>query len=186
MTGARLEISGQEAALAALGDVVARLDHPRPMFEDIGLALVTSTQRRFEEGRGPDGNPWPPSLRVLAHGGKTLVDRARLMQSQTFIASDAGTEVGTNVGYAAIHQLGGVIQQAARQHTIYRKYDARKDELSARFVKKRKANYAEDVSIPAREIKMPARPFLGIDDDDTREILAIAETYIGAGEGAAP
>jgi phage gpG-like protein len=152
------------------------------MFEDIGLSMVTSTQRRFEEGRGPGGSPWPPSIRALATDGKTLIESARLMKSQTFIASDTGVEVGTNVVYAAIHQLGGIIQQAERRHTIYRRYDEKADDLSVLFVKKSKANYAEDVTIPARDIKMPARPFLGVDEDDESEILAIAASYVSGPE----
>ena len=185
MTGARIEIPGEGAALAALAAIVDRLDHPYPMYDDIGASLVTSTQRRFEEGRGPDGSPWPKSVRAKMTGGKTLIESARLMNSQTHNASDAGVEVGTNVVYAAIHQLGGVIDQAARQHTIYRRYDERTDELSDLFVKKSKANYAEDVTIPARKINMPARPFLGIDENDEREILRIAADHV-AGPEARP
>lgn len=176
--GLRMNVEGHDQALAALGAIVSRVDHPRPMFEDIGLSLVTSTQRRFEEGRAPDGSPWPPSLRALAHGGKTLIDSARLMQSITFNAFDTGVEIGTNVVYAAIHQFGGTIKKAERQHTTYRRYDARKDELSPRFVKKSKSNFAEDVTIPAHEIKMPARPFLGLDDHDEKEIVRVAEDYL--------
>lgn len=177
--GYRVDLSGQAEALAAFGAIVSRLDHPQPMYEDIGASLVTSTQKRFEDGRAPDGNPWPPSMRVRAHGGKTLVLSRRLELSQTSIASDNGVEVGTNVVYAAIHQLGGVIQKAAHRHTTYRKYDARKDELSTRFVKKSKSNFAEEVTIPAHSVTIPARPFLGLDDDDLREIVLIAESFVG-------
>lgn len=185
MTGAgyRVDTAGHTEALATLSAIVARLDHPLPMYEDIGQSLVTSTLMRFEQGRGPDGNPWPPSLRVRQHGGLTLVEREGLKRSQTANASDGGVEVGTNVIYAAIHQFGGVIQKAARQHTTYRKYDPREDELSSRFVKKSQSNFAEDVTIPAHSVRMPARPFLGLDDDDLREIVRTAEGYV-AGQDA--
>jgi phage virion morphogenesis protein len=181
MSGAGLivDLSGRESALAALAGIAGRLDHARPMFDDIGASLVTSTQRRFEEGRAPDGSPWPPSLRAKLTGGKTLIETARLMNSQTHIASDAGVEVGTNVIYAAVHQLGHTFERAARQQTIYRKYDAREDELSPRFVKKSKANYAEDVAVKAHAVTLPKRPFLGLDDHDEAEILTIAEGYVG-------
>lgn len=182
--GITVDLSAREGALAALAGIAARLDHAATMFEDIGASLVTSTKRRFEDGRGPDGNPWPPSLRARLTGGKTLIESDRLWKSLTHNASDAGVEVGTNVIYAAVHQFGHTFARGARQQTIYRKYDARKDELSARFVKKSKATYAEDVSVPAHAIKMPARPFLGLDDHDEVEILATAEDFIRSAEAA--
>jgi phage virion morphogenesis protein len=181
MSGVRLEISGKDEALRELDAILSRVEHPRGMFENIGLSLVTSTQRRFEEGHGPDGSAWPPSLRALAEGGKTLIKTARLMQSITFVASDSGVEVGTNVLYAAIHQLGGTIQKAARKQTIYFRSDKRTGELGTKFARKRSSNFAQDVNVPAHTIKIPARPFLGLDDDDGREIIRIGEDWL-AGE----
>jgi phage virion morphogenesis protein len=150
MAGVRLELQGDDAALAVLAGYVSRARDARGMFEAIGASLVTSTQMRFERGAGPDGSPWPPSIRALATGGKTLIESARLLRSITFDASDAGVAVGTNVIYGAIHQLGGAIVQPSRGATI----------------------------------NMPARPYLGLDDDDEVEIVKIAEEWL-AGEGAA-
>jgi phage virion morphogenesis protein len=148
MVGVSMRLEQDEAALAELAGYIERSRDTRGMFEVIGASLVTSTQMRFERGAGPDGSPWPPSIRALATGGKTLIESARLLRSITYEASDGGVAVGTNVIYAAIHQLGGEIVQAKRT------------------------------------IRMPARPYLGLDDDDEREIIAIAEDWI-AGEGAA-
>ena len=157
MTGAGIRLDGREAALAYLGQVAARAAHPRELFDEIGGMLVVSTQHRFEEGRGPDGAVWPPSIRALAQGGKTLIDSARLMQSLTHNASDTGVEVGTNVLYAAVHQLGAVIRPVS------------KPKLAFRLLGK---SYFVD------EVTIPARPFLGVDEDDEREILAIAADYL--------
>jgi phage virion morphogenesis protein len=178
MSGAGINVSVDTSdALNKLAGYLARIAQPRGMYERIGASLVTSTQRRFETGIGPDGSPWPPSLRVLAHGGKTLVLSARLMQSQTFIASEQGVEVGSNAVYAAIHQLGGVIRQAAREAVLHFKHNARTGRT--RFAKANsKANYAKKAQIGARVINMPARPFLGLDAEDDREIIAIAEDWI--------
>ncbi len=183
--GITVELDGAEEAPAALAAIAARVEHPRPMFEQIGLSLVTSTQRRFELGVGPDGNPWPPSLRVLAHGGKTLVLSARLMQSITFNADDSGLEEGTNVIYAALQQLGGDVDIPERQQTLHFKIDKRSGEVGTRFVKKRKSDFAQDVTIPAHRVHIPARPFLGLDDHDEAEILRIAEDFVGGQENEA-
>ncbi len=182
MAGAEITIDAS-GAFAALEGYIARLDHPKPMFDAIGASLVTSTQHRFDEQHGPDGTPWPPSMRALAEGGKTLEETLRLYQSITVEADDAGVAVGTNVVYAAIHQFGGTIAKPERTQTIYRRYDARADELSPQFVKKSKSNFVQDVSVSAHEITMPARPFLGMDTDDEAEVVQIAEDYI-FGSGA--
>jgi len=179
MSGGGLRIDGHDQALAALANLAARTEHPRPLWEAIGASLVKSTQRRFEDGRAPDGTPWPPSLRALSEGGKTLIDTARLMQSITFNAFDTGVEVGTNVVYAAIHQFGGIIKQPAREQTLHFKTHKRTGKRLKGFRKESKADIHQTVAIPAHEIKMPARPFLGLDDHDDAEIIRIAEDYVG-------
>jgi phage virion morphogenesis protein len=182
MTGAsfKVELKQTEAALAELGGYVERAQNPRGMFEQIGMSLVTSTQHRFETSSAPDGSPWPPSLRVLAHGGLTLVgEQRRLLRSITYQASEAGVEVGSNVVYAAIHQFGGDIQQQGRTAVLHFKTNNRTGQ--SRFARPGKADRARKAEIGPRTVRMPARPFLGIDDDDAREIIAIAGDWI-AGE----
>lgn len=179
MAGAGVRIDGRDAALAQLGAYAARLGHAQPMWDAIGAALVTSTERRFETGIGSDGNPWPPSLRVLAHGGKTLVLSTRLLRSITHIASDAGVEVGTNVVYAAIHQFGGTVTHAAREQELHFR---RTRKGNTRFAKAgdKRVRSSQTVTIGAHTATIPARPFLGIDDDDEREIIQIGEDFLRA------
>jgi len=181
MTGARIELKGNDEALAELDGYVQRARDKQGMFANIGMSLVTSTQNRFERGVGPDGSPWPPSIRALATGGKTLIESARLMRSVTYSASINGLEVGTNVIYAAIHQFGGTIQQ--KQRTAVLHFKTNKKTGQSRFAKPGKADRAQKVEIGAHSVRMPARPFLGLDDADDREIVRIAEDWI-AGEGA--
>lgn len=176
MVGVTLSISGQDEALAALGAIVDRARDPRGLYEQIGMSLVTSTLHRFEEQHGPDGSPWPPSIRAVATQSKTLQLSGRLMRSVVYQAFARGVEVGSNVIYAAIHQLGGVIQQGARTAVLHFKTNKRTGQ--SRFARPGKADRARKAEIGAREIRMPARPFLGLDDDDSREIIRIAEDWI--------
>lgn len=157
MTGVRITVEGRDAALAELGRLAARIQHPRGMYDLIGEALVRSTQQRFEEGRSPNGSPWPPSIRALAEGGQTLVKSARLQTSITHAASDQGVEVGTNVLYAAVHQFGATIRPVSA--------DALRFQIGDRWV-------------TTKQVRIPARPFIGLDDDDEREIVAIAEDWL--------
>lgn len=52
----------------------------------IGRYLKTSTQLRFRAQKTPDGQAWPPSQRVLAHGGQTLRLTSRLRNSITYLS----------------------------------------------------------------------------------------------------
>jgi hypothetical protein len=84
MTGARMEISGREETLAFLGATIEKTDDQRGLFDAIGMALVVSTQQRFEDETDP--------------------------QSITHAPTDNSVAIGTNLIYAAIHQTGGTIK----------------------------------------------------------------------------
>lgn len=162
--GVRIRVEGAEAAIAALKRAAERADKPRGLYDAIGLSLVTSTQRRFEDEQGPDGQPWPPSIRARLEGGRTLFESGRLAQSITHQASDTGVEIGTNVLYGPIHQLGGTIRPVSAERLVFR--------IGGR-------------TIFATEVTIPARPFLGLDREDEKEIEATAtEWLLGPAGGA--
>ncbi len=157
MTGVSLKLTGAEDALGVLGDAIARTDRPRKLFDLVGAYLVTSTQKRFEEGRSPEGQVWPQSVRALLTGGKTLIDSGRLLQSLTHNATDQGVEVGTNVIYAAVHQLGATIKPVTAKTLSFVIGDRR---------------------VFAKQVTIPARPFLGISNEDEPEIIKIAGNWL--------
>ncbi len=128
-----------------------------PLFDEIGAALVSSTQRRFEEGRGPDGEAWPESFRAREEGGKTLVDRAHLLGSITHNAGRESVEVGSNLIYAAIHQTGGEIAARVAEYLHFR--------VGGRWAR-------------VKSVTIPARPYLGLSPADEDEIGAIVEDHL--------
>jgi phage virion morphogenesis protein len=147
-----LGVSDTVAAMIAAGEDMT------PAMRDIGASLVTSTVRRFEIEEGPDGSPWPKSVRALAEGGQTLTESARLRQSITYIAAPSSVEVGTDVAYAGVHQDGKTIKPVSAQALTFR--------IGAAWV-------------TAKEVTIPARPFLGIDEADEAEIGAILTDHVG-------
>ncbi|MET4206854.1 phage virion morphogenesis protein [Bradyrhizobium sp. LA2.1] len=182
MTGALLQVGLKDAeeALADLGGLIARLDDPTLAFEDVGQALITSTHDRWDRGVAPDGSPWPKSLRVKKYGGKTLKLSARLYRSVTANASRTGVEIGTNVVYAAIHQFGGSVDKAARDAVLH--FKVNKKTGTWRFARAtKKATLAQKRRIGAHTVTLPARPFLGLDQDDPRTITTIFENFLSAG-----
>lgn len=161
MTGVRFELTGAEAALATLAEAAAKAERPRELYDEIGGAMVASTQQRFEDEVDPDGNPWPDSLRKKLLGGRTLTEIGILAGSFTHEPSNAGVAWGTNVIYAAIHQLGGTIRAKTPAGLTWRAPG------NGGWVTK-------------QEVTIPARPFLGLDDEDEAEIEFISARFLGA------
>jgi phage virion morphogenesis protein len=161
-----------DAVRAAIAGLLAASDDLSGPMVEIGEALVSSTNRRFEEGQAPDGSPWPPSIRAQLTGGTTLVESGRLRDSITYEADASSVRVGTNVLYAAIHQFGGTIRARGGGRLTFR--------LPA------------DLGFVSPEsVQIPARPFLGISEEDEAEILGVLEDWLrdasdGALEGSAP
>lgn len=159
MTGVsfRIEIDDQVARRAFKGMEAAGRDL-FPAMDAIGAALVASTQIRFERGEGPDGKAWIPSIRVRETGGLTLVESGRLAASITHAAARDSVEIGTNVIYAGIHQLGGDIVAKNAPFLVFNIPG-----VGFRKVKK---------------VTIPARPFLGVDEADETEIGNIMADHL--------
>lgn len=166
MSGLSYSVDGTQEALAALASAQDALGDATPMWDEIGGALTVSTQQNFERESSPDGNPWPQSLRVKHEGGKTLSDTRRLFGSITHEASSGGVAVGTNVVYAAIHQTGGTIRA--------------KTSKGLRFRVGGNGGW-----VTKQSVTIPARPFLGLGEDDEKELTALAQDYLAAALGGA-
>jgi phage virion morphogenesis protein len=127
----RITAEGREQIAAALRLLQGRVADLRPVFDELGAGLVAGTLDRFERQEGPDGKPWreladatlirraggmrafrkgsnrrTKAVERLA-GAQILIDSGRLMRSITHRAGRDRVEVGTNLVYGAIHQLGG-------------------------------------------------------------------------------
>ena len=158
MSGARVELEFDNSqVLAAVRGALDELADPRPLLLDIGEALVNSTRDRFIAQRGPDGQTWktlsPRYLQTKSpNPGKILQRRGDLVRQIFPQVEGATLLVGTDRVYGAVHQFGA---------------------LKGAFGKTRRG-----APIPWGDI--PARPFLGISDDDAAEIIAIARDHLQA------
>ena len=131
--------------------------------EALGEAMRTSTLMRFKIGKSPSGKRWATSIRAQQEGGKTLIKSSVLRNSIQAKSDASGFAIGTNVAYAATHQNGdkGRTIMASRAKAL-------KFKIGDRWVSKKRV-----------KITIPARPFLGLSDDDMREIKATVEDIIG-------
>lgn len=158
--------------LAYLGRAIALMADPRPMLDEIGARLVTSTRHRFETERAPDGTPWVPSKASYRRGaprgrnrdrGQTGTDTGRLRASIARIVRRAELLVGTNVDYAGYFHFG------TPPHVIR--------------PKTKKALWWPGAAHPVRHVDhpgQPARPFVGISAGDDAAIRRIVGRWLEA------
>lgn len=157
--GIRLD---EETVLPGLAAMARNLEDATPLWDDVGRFLVLRFQEHFEAQRDPEGNPWKPSRRALAQGGATLRDTGRLYASLTHNAWKSGVEAGTNVEYAIAHQTGMTIRAKTAKGL---------------FIRFRPAGANKDEIRRPQQVTLPRRAFIGINDDDADEIMAIAARY---------
>lgn len=126
-------------------------------------AVRTSTLERFQQGKGPDGKKWKSSIRAAREGGRTLVQTAQLRNSIHARSDATGFAVGTNVKHAATHQFGepGRTIRARRKKAL-------RFQVNGKWISKKQVR-----------VTIPARPFLGLSEEDMQELKATVEEFIG-------
>ncbi len=128
------------------------------LHQNIGEQIVNNTKDRFKKQRGPDNRPWVKSIRAkVERQGKTLMLTRRLYNSITYKAAADKVEIGTNVKYASTHQEGMTIKPKRKNFLKF------KVGGSWRSVKK---------------VVIPARPFMGINDDDREDVREIIQDEV--------
>jgi phage virion morphogenesis protein len=135
----------------------------RPLIA-IGRYGKSSTQLRFRTETAPDGKRWAPSKRVQEEGGQTLRMTSRLRNSIQWEVDPAGVSWGTNVAYAGVHQNGYQGSQRVRGHQRL---------VRQVFGKRLRAAVRANVRPFSRMMRIEARPFLGLNDQDRQAILDI-------------
>ena len=125
----------------------------------IAEALRSGTIERFESEKSPEGAAWNKSIRASEKGGLTLTMTGQLKGSINARATEEGAEVGTNLVYAATHQFGTSGRVIRAKNKPYLAF-----EYHGRTIRKKQVT-----------VNIPARPFLGISDEDRQEIKSLVE-----------
>lgn len=156
MAGATLDVAVDSSQLGELLTKLAeRLGDLRTPLEDIREYLHQSTDERFRQQVGPDGSPWAPlapSTLARKKGPRTLRESGDLQD--TLRGQVQGDELlfGTDRPYGAVHQFGQKAGASGRNR--------------------------RGSPIPWGDI--PARPYLGVSIEDTREITELLHTWLVA------
>lgn len=175
MAGTRITLTVEDQVAR---EMLARQAQPSTgrLAPRLGEYLQASTEARFKSQTGPDGRSWAPlkpryARRKKYHQDKILTLRGYLRSGIHYQVVDDTVEIGSNLKYAAIHQVGGEIEQPARAATVRYRSVAGRVIFAGR---KHKKATERAVTIPAHVVRMPARPYLGIsaaDDKEIREII---------------
>jgi len=178
MAGASVTITGIEGLTARLKKIESNIQNAKPLLSEIGKIVRDSVVTNFDLGGRP--TKWIPSIRALKDNDKTLIDTGRLQRSINYQVSGKDTvSVGTNVDYAAIHQLGGVIRHPARKRVLnFKIHKGGKNKGRILFAKAKKANYQETVQGKAYDIRIPARPFLMVQESDRIRMKQAVITHL--------
>lgn len=100
------------ARIQALGNI-----DRSELLEGLAAEVESQTRRRLsDEKTAPDGTPWAAwtdDYAATRHGGHSLLESSgALIDSIESVASDDSVEIGSNLIYAAIHNLGGTEDMA--------------------------------------------------------------------------
>lgn len=103
-----------------------KIADPEKALKKIGIALVSSTKNRFNNGEDPQGKTWKErsdaTKAILKSQGrlsdKTLVVSTSLQKTIGFIATKNNVKVGSNKEYAKINNQGGTSKFNGRTVTI--------------------------------------------------------------------
>lgn len=139
--------------LAHSGDLTDLMDR-------LGLTIETQTDERFDAEEAPDGSKWKQSWRAKQDGGKTLSASRRGRNSVTHRASADRVEVGTNVGYMAVHQTGATIRPKSAKALAF--------------------NFPGAGLVFAQKVVLPRREWLGVSPDNADELVDEAEDWFVA------
>jgi phage gpG-like protein len=145
----------------------------------IGAEAVNWSQERFVQQNwiGSTEQPWQPRIYNRKGKGRAiLIQSGRLWRSIRIISTEEmRVTIGTDVPYAAIHNYGGQIHQAARSETFTRNRKVRGIN-KGQF--KRGTSPGRGFTLGERVINMPQRQFIGSSPDLIRRLNEAAQRHI--------
>ena len=187
-----LKVRNQEVeqAITALLGSINLAGGLTPAMQAVAALLKAGTDLRFKEQRAPDGTPWRPTHR----GGTILRLTSRLRNSITPRSDASSAGVGTNLIYAPIHQFGGTIRASKGKYLAIpigpaaiaasragggpRQFPGPLHYIVSHAGNKLLMGDDGPQYVLKESVTMPARPFLGLSDDDSKGVIDILSAHI--------
>lgn len=179
-----IEIKIDDAqVVAALNRLAAKAGDLRPAMQDIGEHLLVTTKRRFDTSTAPDGTPWAPNKQ------STLLAR---LGSASGVWDHQGRRMGTKKGYLRQNgRLGAkgvatimgkkplIGESRSLGTTISYRVTADGVEIGSPMEYAAMQQFGGSKSkFPHLWGDIPARPFLGLSEEDTAAVVSIVGGYL--------
>lgn len=144
-------------AITKINQLAQKLQDRRQLYGIFGETLMTQHKNRFDAQTSPDGKKWQATKSWYKSGGKILHQRGYLRNTLRYQIKSDHIEFGSNRPYAAIHHFGGVIKPK----------------------RKRLLKLGSNAEFGfAKQVKIPARPWLGVSNKDGNVLLKKTENYL--------
>lgn len=186
---ARVEIT-KNTASPALKRLLAKLqgDDLDLMLGQMGEYLQRSTRERAAREEGPDGAKWRPlspnyaKWKAKKRPGVPLLkfDFHMLGDQFAWQVDTDGLLLGTNAPYGAITQFGGTTHRAAHSRKLAFGKDRANGMKTFARVGSKDVDHEKWATVDAYDVRMPARPWLGVSKEDEEELQAIAIDHLGS------
>lgn len=156
--------------LDAINQLVSRSKNLRPAFAEIGEDLVESTKRRFATATAPDGSPWAPNSSVT-------VDRYLGVFKNSYKKDGSLSKAGAARSSGKRPLTGET--KALRSTINYQLQGSTGVSIGSPMVYAAMQQFGGTKSkFPHLWGDIPARPFLGVSESDTTNILDILGSYL--------
>ncbi|KGQ56922.1 phage morphogeneis protein [Gallibacterium anatis] len=146
-----IKITLDDHASNELRQIVIQLQHPKKLYGVLGETLKKIHKERFKQEVAPDGKKWQalsPITRQIKGNNRILKQDGYLSQKTAYNYDEHHVEFGSDAKYARLHQFGGKIVP--------------KNAKRLRF---------GESKIFAKKADIPARPWLGVNDQDKQQLL---------------
>lgn len=178
--------------LARLRQIAARVDNMAPAMRSIGKVLAESTQQRFSDSTGPNGQRWKPlaMATVLARLAEISGEFSAYTNLKT--RKEGQVRTGDKAGY--FNKDGKLSKKAANKVANFRPlidtgilqdsilYQVAGGGNSVAIGTNRFAPEWEGGAavhqFGNKKGTIPARPFLGVSDSDRAEVLEILDRFM--------
>jgi phage virion morphogenesis protein len=152
----RIEIKDDEITIG-LAALQGRLSNMKPVMEEIGEYAVESTKLRFKAGKAPDGSTWqaksPGTLASYGARKSNRVDVRPLFGPSGILSSQIFAEADADSVEWGSNRIYAAMMQFGGTKSAF----------------------------PHLWGDIPARPFIGVSEDDRTNILDIMEEWLSRG-----
>ena len=153
MAGARFSVDFDATkTTASLRGLLGSIERPESLLAELGEYGLRTTRERFKSQTAPDGTAWaalqPWYKKEKSQNKNRILTQRGFLRGQLVsqVVNGKSVEIGSNLIYSAVHQFGATITPTRGRFLRFNGH-------------------------VAKSVTIPARPYLGLSDEDRNEIV---------------